>query len=395
MQDPSLNNDEVMTIRQETPADYREVENLTREAFWNIYRPGCTEHFVLHQYRSNPDFIPKLDLVLEEDGHIIGHVMFSRAALILPDGMEKSSWTFGPISIHPDYQRKGYGLQLLQYALEEARKMGIGFICMEGNIDFYKHAGFVLASTFHIHYHGFPKEENVPFFLAQELIPGWLKANGIEEATYCPPKGYFVADDHPEAFEQFDASFQAKEKMRLPGQLFYDGIMETSRIILRPWQENDAAVLYKWASDPEIGSRAGWPPHKSVEESLDVIRTVFHNDSNWAIVLKETGEAIGAIGYGPACNCNLPAREGESLTGYWIARPYWNRGICTEALKLMIEHIRKTTDIRSLISGHFVDNPASGRVMEKCGFIPTGETVIDETQYMGADRPISVLRRKL
>ena len=168
--------------------------------------------------------------------------------------------------------------------------------------------------------------------------------------------------------------------------------METDRILLRPWLESDAPALFKYASDPEVGPRAGWPPHKSVEESLEIIRTVFNNDSNWAIVLKATGEVIGAIGYGPSCECELPARDNEPLCGYWIAKPYWNQGICTEALKLMMDHIRKTTDIKSLISGHFVDNPASGKVMEKCGFVPTGETCIDENQYQGKDRPIRVLR---
>ena len=385
-----------MKIRLEKPADYREVENLTREAFWNVYRPGCTEPYVLYCYRDNPDFIPELDFVMEENGHIIGHVMFSKADLILPDGTHKPSWTFGPISIHPDCKRKGYGLRLLNHALDKAREMGVGFLCMEGNIDFYKHAGFGLASRFNIHYHDFPKEDDVPFFLAQELIPGWLKANGIEEATYCPPKGYFVADEHPEAFEAYESTFPPKEKMRLPGQLFYNGIMETNRIILRPWRDSDAPALYKWASDPDVGPRAGWAPHKSIEESLKVIRTVFKDATNtWAIELKETREAIGAMGYGPSCDCKLPAREGEPLAGYWVAKPYWNRGICTEALGLMIGHIRETTDIKSLISGHFVDNPASGRVMEKCSFVPTGETVIDETQYQGAGRPIRVLRLEI
>ena len=382
-----------MEIRLERPEDYREVEMLTREAFWNVYRPGCTEHFVLHCYRSNPDFVPELDFVMEEKGRLIGHVMFSKAELTLPDGRRVSSWTFGPISIHPEFKRKGYGLRLLDFALERAREMGVGFLCMEGNINFYKHAGFHPASTFNIHYHGFPKEEEVPFFLARELIPGWLKAKGIEEASYCPPKGYFVADEQPEAFEQYEASFPPKEKLRLPGQLTYDGVMETNRIVLRPWQDSDAAVLFKWASDPDVGPRAGWAPHQSVEESLEVIRTVFNDATNsWAIELKETGQAIGAMGYGPSCDCNLPARDGEPLIGYWIAKPYWNRGICTEALGLLIDHIRKTTAIKSLISGHFVDNPASGRVMEKCGFVPTGETVIDESQYQGKDRPIRVLR---
>lgn len=205
-----------MNIRLERPEDYRVVEELTREAFWNVYRPGCLEHYVLNQYRNNPDFIPELDYVMEEDGMIIGHVMFSKAELVLADGTHKPSWTFGPISIHPDYKRKGYGLKLLNYTLDKARQMGVGFLCMEGNIDFYKHAGFGLASRLGIHYHSEPKDAEVPYFLAQELIPGWL--GGIE-AIYCPPQGYFVADADPEAFEAYDATFPKKEKAFREGQL--------------------------------------------------------------------------------------------------------------------------------------------------------------------------------
>ncbi len=178
-----------IVIRQEQPADYREVENLTREAFWNVYRPGCTEHYVLNQYRNNPDFIPELDLVMEENGK------------------------------HPDYKRKGYGLQLLNHALNKARTLGVGFLCMEGNIEFYRHAGFGLASQLGIHYHAEPRDAVVPYFLAQELLPGWLESHGIKEATYTPPKGYFVADNNPEAFEAYEATFPPKEKLRLPGQL--------------------------------------------------------------------------------------------------------------------------------------------------------------------------------
>lgn len=210
-----------MNIRLEQPKDYREVEYLTREAFWNVYRPGCTEHYVLNQYRTNPDFIPELDFVMELDGRIIGHVMFSRAEIVLDndcpiEGQIHPAWTFGPISIHPDYKRKGYGLKLLSYAIEKAREMGIGILCMEGNIDFYKHAGFDLASKLNIHYHDMPRDEDVPFFLAQELIPGyWDNRKG----TYCPPKGYFVADENPEAFETFDSTFPKKVKEFNEGQL--------------------------------------------------------------------------------------------------------------------------------------------------------------------------------
>ncbi|MBO4268219.1 MAG: GNAT family N-acetyltransferase [Bacteroidaceae bacterium] len=205
-----------MNIRLERPEDYRVVEELTREAFWNVYKPGCVEHYVLNQYRNNPDFIPELDFVMEEDGQIIGHVMFSKAELVLNDGSRKPSWTFGPISIHPDYKRKGYGLKLLNYALDKARETGVGFLCMEGNIGFYSHAGFGLASKMGIRYHSEPKDAEVPYFLAQELIPGWLC--GIE-ATYCPPKGYFVADVDPDAFDTYEATFPRKEKAFREGQL--------------------------------------------------------------------------------------------------------------------------------------------------------------------------------
>lgn len=208
-----------MNIRLEQPQDYREVENLTREAFWNVYAPGCVEHYVLNQYRSNPDFIPELDFVMEEDGRIIGHIMFSKAEIVKENGKILPSWTFGPISIHPDYKRKGYGLKLLKHALGKAREMGIGVICMEGNIDFYKHAGFVVASTLGIHYHAEPKDAVVPYFLAQELIPGYL--NGVE-GTYHTPKGYYVAFEDKEAFEAYEATFPPKEKKRQEGQLVDD-----------------------------------------------------------------------------------------------------------------------------------------------------------------------------
>jgi len=215
-----------MNIRLEQPQDYREVENLTREAFWNVYAPGCVEHFVLHQYRNNPDFIPELDFVLEVDStssptgkQIIGHVMYSKAEIIKEDGGILPAATFGPISIHPDYKRKGYGLKLLNYSLDKAREMGIGVICMEGNIDFYKHAGFQLASSLNIHYHAATKDEEVPYFLAQELIPGYL--HGVE-GTYHTPKGYYVAFENTQAFEKFEATFPHKEKKVQDGQLVDD-----------------------------------------------------------------------------------------------------------------------------------------------------------------------------
>lgn len=205
-----------MIIRLERPNDYREVENLTRDAFWNVYRPGCTEHFVLNRYRSNPDFIPELDFVMEDEGRIAAHVMYSKAELRLDDGSVMPAWTFGPISVHPDCKRKGYGLELLNYSLERAAEYGVRFLCMEGNIDFYRHAGFDLASKLHIHYHSEPRDAVVPYFLARELEKGCLA--GVE-GTYCPPRGYFVADEFPDEFERYEATFPKREKAFCEGQL--------------------------------------------------------------------------------------------------------------------------------------------------------------------------------
>lgn len=208
-----------MTIRLEQPRDYREVENLTREAFWNVYAPGCVEHYVLHKYRSNPDFIPELDFVMEEDGKIVGHVMYSKAEIVLENGAILPAWTFGPISIHPDYKRKGYGLRLLNHSIEKAKELGIGVLCMEGNIEFYKHAGFALASSMNIHYHAEPKNAVVPYFLVQELLPGYLE--GVE-GTYYTPKGYYVAFENPRAFEEYETTFPPKVKAVQEGQLVDD-----------------------------------------------------------------------------------------------------------------------------------------------------------------------------
>lgn len=201
-------------IRNETPADHREVENLTREAFWNVYRPGCLEHYVLHQFRDRPEFVPELNFVMEKDGKLIGHVMYVRAKILADDGREIPMMTFGPISIAPEYQRQGYGKALLDYSLEKAKELGAGVICMEGNINFYGKSGFVVASTRGIHYHGESREAEVPYFLLKELRAGFL--SGIT-GVYHTPEGYFVDEEEAEAF---DAAFPPKEKQKLPGQLF-------------------------------------------------------------------------------------------------------------------------------------------------------------------------------
>ncbi|MBP5650560.1 MAG: GNAT family N-acetyltransferase [Bacteroidales bacterium] len=193
--------------------------------------------------------------------------------------------------------------------------------------------------------------------------------------------------------------------------------MQTDRILLRPWRESDAEMLFKYASDPDVGPRAGWPPHQSVEESMEIIRTVFNSDHIWAIELKETsepiehqeqndartdltesqqrkdeGQPIGCIGYYTYGESNINIGKNDAEAGYWIAKPYWNRGICTEALQLLIDYCFSVKGFSTIWSDFFVDNPASGRVMEKCGFRDTGDINYCSHLQVGNDRPVKIMR---
>lgn len=203
-------------IRFEKREDFREVENLVRESFWNVYRPGCLEHYVLKSLRNDPDFIPELDFVMEQDGKIIGQNCFVKTVLKLDDGRNLPILTMGPICIAPELKRKGYGKILLDYSLTKAAELGYGAVCFEGNIAFYSKCGFTYASEFSIRYHGLPEGEDSSFFLARELTPGYLRGVSGEYST---PKGYFVGFENPDDFEAYDATFPYKEKLKLPGQL--------------------------------------------------------------------------------------------------------------------------------------------------------------------------------
>ena len=201
-------------IRLEKKEEYREVENLVRESFWNVYRPGCLEHYVLNRLRTDEAFVPELDFVMEKDGKLIGQNMFMRAKILADDGRDIPIMTMGPIGIAPEFKRQGYGKILLDYSLEKAAELGAGALCFEGNIDFYGKSGFTFASEFGIRYHDLPEGEDASFFLCKELIPGYL--DGVT-GEYATPQGYFV--DEAEA-ENFDKQFPYKEKLKLPGQLF-------------------------------------------------------------------------------------------------------------------------------------------------------------------------------
>ena len=201
-------------IRPEQPDDFHAVEDLVRESFWNVYRPGCSEHYVIHVLRDDPAFVKELDFVMEQDGRLIGQNMFMKTVIDADDGRQISVLTMGPICIAPDLKRRGYGKALLDFSLERAAELGYGAVLFEGNIGFYGKSGFTYARRFGIRYHDLPEGADDSFFLCRELIPGYL--DGVT-GVYQTPQGYYVADSD---VEEFDKGFPPKLKMKLPGQLF-------------------------------------------------------------------------------------------------------------------------------------------------------------------------------
>ena len=202
------------TIRLERSEEHRDVENLVREAFWNVYRPGCSEHYVIHVLRDDPAFMKELDFVMEQDGRLIGQNMFMKTVIQADDGRVIPVLTMGPIGILPELKRQGYGKALLDYSLEKATELGFGAVLFEGNIDFYGKSGFGYADRFGIRYHDLPEDADASFFLCKELVPGYLdEVTGV----YQTPQGYYVDDAD---VDEFDKAFPLKEKLKLPGQIF-------------------------------------------------------------------------------------------------------------------------------------------------------------------------------
>ena len=201
-------------IRLEQQEDRRAVETLIRDSFWNVYRPGCSEHYVIHVLRSDPAFVPELDFVMEKDGALIGQNMFMRTVIEADDGRTVPVLTMGPICIAPAFKRKGFGKRLLDHSLAQAASLGVGAVLFEGNIAFYGKSGFDYAARFGIRYHDLPEDADASFFLCKELMPGYL--DGVT-GVYQTPRGYYVDDADVEAF---DRDFPPKQKQKLPGQLF-------------------------------------------------------------------------------------------------------------------------------------------------------------------------------
>lgn len=197
-----------MIIRNEEAKDFRAVEELTKLAFWNVSTPGCSEHYLAHVLRSHADFIPEMDFVAEEDGKIIGNIMYTRSRLIDAEGREKIVLTFGPLSIHPEYQRKGYGKKLQLYSFQRARQLGYDAIVIFGNPENYVGTGFRSCKHYQVGIEGvYPVA-----LLVKELEEGALQGR---RWNYMESPAYEI--DAAEA-EAFDRDFAPTEKACRPSQ---------------------------------------------------------------------------------------------------------------------------------------------------------------------------------
>lgn len=209
-----------MIVRNERPEDHRTVEELIRKAFWNVYSPGCDEHYLAHILRGHEDFLPELDLVLEEDGKIIGSVMYVKARLYGENGAEKEILSFGPLAVLPEYQRCGYGKKLLEDSFERAVKLGYDTVVIFGNPENYIARGFKSCKRYQI-----TTAEGV---YPVPLLVKELKEGALEGKKWIYRESPAYRFDEKDA-EKFDLLFEPMTKGYQPSQeLFY--IYSHSRI---------------------------------------------------------------------------------------------------------------------------------------------------------------------
>ena len=189
-----------------------EVENLVRDSFWNVYRPGAFEHYIVHNLRDDDSFISDLAYVIEIDAKIVGHINYSRGSIDY--GNEKAdAVVLGPLAIHRDYQNRGLGSKLIEFTLNLAENEGIPFVVVIGDENYYNRFGFVSASEYNLYLDGTDTSEECPFFMIK--IFDESKLNDVK-GIFSNPK---VFDVDVYDVDEFDKKFQYKEKLVLDGQL--------------------------------------------------------------------------------------------------------------------------------------------------------------------------------
>lgn len=252
---------------------------------------------------------------VDDNEEVVGHFIIR-----YPRESDDSTVRFGFVILNPELRGKGLGKEMLQLGIEYVKN----------------------------------------HLLTSRIDLGVFENN--ESAVYC--------------YESVGFKEYGRRKCEMPIgtwncidlELFIERRLETERLILRRWEDSDAEDLYKYASDPDVGPIAGWPAHRSIEESRDVIRNVFNGKEAYAICLKEDGKAIGAIELKLNGHTDMTVRDDECEMGYWLGKTFWGRGIMPEAVKEMLRHAFEDLGMQKVWIGYYEGNNKSNRVQEKCGF---------------------------
>ena len=318
-----------MIIRQTRPSDYKRIYEVVKRAFAGAEYSDGNEQELVSALRESKAYIPELSLAAEVEGSVVGHILFTEAEV-----GEQKVLALAPLSVLPEYQKRGIGTALVKEGHRAAKELGYPYSVVLGSKNYYSRFGYMPAGNFGI---------KAPF-------------DGADEN--------FMA-------LKLDASASALQGTLIYAQEFgmdQKKILETERLILRPWKEEDAKELYRYASHPDVGPIAGWPVHTSVENSLKIIREVLSAPETYAVVLKETGCPVGSAGLmiGETSNIGLPKTEGE--IGYWLGVPYWGQGLIPEAVRELLRHGFQDLKLSKIWCGYFDGNLKSKRVQEKCGF---------------------------
>ena len=202
-----------MKIRLENENDYLEVENLVRNAFWNIYRPGAWEHYIVHNLRDDPSFVKELAYVIKKDDKIIGHINYSYGTIDYDDGKSERGLILGPISIDENYQNQGYGSKLIRYTLNIIEDESIPFVCVVGDDNYYRRFGFESASKYNMFLEGTDHDDECPFFMIKIFDKDEINC---KEATFSNPDVFNVCESD---VDEFDKKFEYKQKKVQEGQL--------------------------------------------------------------------------------------------------------------------------------------------------------------------------------
>lgn len=335
-------------IRLENENDFKYVENMTREAFWNVYKPGCDEHLMVRNLRKASAFIKELDFVACDEEIIVGNVIYSKAKVINDNNLEFEVLCMGPLSVLNSYQGKGIGTLLMKHSISVAKTLGYNAVFIFGNPKYYHHLGFENAIKYNIQT---SFGENFEEFMALELFDGAL--NGIS--------GKYYEDSAFEIFEEelfeFEKQFPYKEKH----------ILETERLIIRGFKADDFEDLYEYLSDEEV---VLYEPYEVFSEEACKKEAIDRadNESFLAVCLKDSGKLIG----------NLYFHEEDFNTwelGYVFNKKYWKNGYATESAKGIIDFAINKVNARRIIAMCNPDNVPSWKLMERLGMRREGHLI--------------------